>query len=270
MWFVMAVVLGAAQDPGENKDECKKVLDAFHAACRNASDPSRISAINELSHHVCSTSIGAITPYLGAESEALRIAAAKALGSMDHPKALEVLGAAVAPNEGTATVFDAIAKALQTLDWEAGAEPLHEVLARYHQKGFLDPIHVVIPVLGKLGSSASVDPLLKLLEHCENESKGGGTGKTRSAPNKTLIALEGPIKAALQQITGGNQPNYAKWKDWWRANQESLSAGATIVYRCKLTGKRWSQKAGEPMVCPNHSKPEKDGQVVKVLLRAKA
>lgn len=105
---------------------------------------------------------------------------------------------------------------------------------------------MVIPVLGKLGSAGSVDSLLKLLEHAENESKGGRGGKFRSAPNKALAALEGPIKAAIQENTGGNQPNYAKWRDWWHANRKSLTAGATNVFRYKLTGIEVVAESGGP------------------------
>jgi len=271
--LILALALALFQDAQENKEECKKALDTFHAATKGASESARIGAINELSHHVCSLSISAIAPYLGADSEGLRVAAAKALGAMDHPKSLEVLSAAVSPNEHNKAVFEAVAKALEKLDWEAGAEALNPVLAAFHEKSYLDPVQIVIPVLGKLGSAASVEPLINLLEHVETEGKSGGgrVGRLRSAaPNKALAALEAPIKNALQQITGGNQPNYSKWKDWWRANRESLIAQATIVYRCKATGKRWAQKAGEPQACPNHDKPEKDGQAVKVLLHSKA
>ena len=273
MLIAVAMACAILQDPGENREECKKALDTFHAATNGAPEPGKISAINELAHHVCTASVAAIAHYLSSESPALRIAAAKALGTMDHPKSVEALANAVVPSEADKTVFDAVVKAVEKVDYESGAESLHAVLARFHEQGMLDYVKEVIPVLGKLGSGGSVDPLLTLLEHVETESKGGRVGKVRTAnntaQNKALAALAGPIKAALAAITGGNQPNSTLWRDWWQANKESLTAGATIVYRCKLTGKRWSQTAGEAQSCPNHDKPEKDGQPVKVLLHSK-
>ena len=189
---------------------------------------------------------------------------------MDHPKSLEVLAAALPASESQKTLFDSVVKALQTLDWEAGAEPLNALLSKYHEKGMIDELHLVVPALGSLGSGTSVDPLLRLLEHAENEGKSGRVGKFRSAGNPKLVALEGPVRAALQAITGGNEPNYHKWKEWWGANRERLEASAVLVYRCKATGKRWEQKAGEAEVCPHHDKPEKDGQVVKTRLHSRA
>jgi hypothetical protein len=270
MIFLLASLLSASRQElhDHSKEECKKVLDEFHAACRNSSEATRIAALNALSKHLCSVSISAIGNLLGSDADAVRLAAAKALGTMDHPKSLEVLSAAVSTSEANYPVLDAVVKALQVLDWEAGAEALNGLLSRFHEKGFLDPLHVIIPALGKLGSGGSVDPLITLLEHAENEGKASRTGKVRTGGNPKLAALEAPIKSALQQITGGSEPNYQKWKEWWRANRGDLQDKATLVYRCKSTGKRYTRKAGESDTCPNHEKPEKDGQLVKTLLHS--
>lgn len=264
------LVLLFQADSAEDKEECKRAIDTFHSAYRNAAEAARIGAIDALAKHKCANSIAALAPLLAAETDRVRIEVAKALGGMDHPKAVEALSASVVPNENTRDVMDAIAKALQTLDWEAGAEPLNGLLSKYHEKGMADDLRVIIPVLGALGSSSSVDPLLQLLEHAENEGKKGRVGKVRSAGNPKLVALEAPIRAALQAITGGNEPSYVKWRDWWHANREALIQSAVIVYRCKATGKRWEQKAGEAQQCPNHDKPEKDGQVVKTRIHSRA
>jgi hypothetical protein len=266
MTTIAVLLLCLQSEPHEDKEECKKALDAFHAALHGTSDAGRIAAVDALSKHKCPNSIAALAPLLVADSEAVRIATAKALGGMDQPKALEALTLAVPANENSRNVLDGLAKALQTMDWEAGAEPLNVLLAKYHEKGMIDDLRVIIPVLGSLGSQSSVDPLLRLLEHAENEGKGGRVGKLRSAGNPKLVALEAPVKGALQAITGGNEPNYQKWKEYWHSNRDRLLASAVIVYRCKGTGKRWEQKASEPEVCPNHDKPEKDGQVVKTRL----
>jgi hypothetical protein len=257
------------QTPSEDKAACKAALEQFKAGVHQSAEAARVSAIETLGKHVCPEAIVALAPHLGEDTERVRMAAAKALSGMDHPKSLEVLVAALPGSEASKPLFDAMVKALQTLDWEGGAEPLNALLSKYHEKGMIDEVHSVIPALGSLGSQTSVDPLLRLLEHAENEGKSSRAGRLRSGGNPKLLALEGPIKAALQAITGGNEPNYHKWKDWWAANRDRLMASAVIVYHCKTTGKRWEQKAGEPEVCPNHDKPEKDGQVVKVRLHAR-
>jgi HEAT repeat protein len=270
MNFIIALVLATQAGLVEDKEECKLTLDAFHVAYRSGTEGARIAAVELLAKHKCPNSIVALAPVLGADSDKVRIAAAKAIGSIDHPKALELLTAALPASETVKDVFEAVVKALQTLDWEAGAEPLNSLLTKYHEKGMTEELRIVIQALGSIGAPSSVDPLLQLLEHAENEGRAGRVGKLRSSGNQKLVVLEAPIKAALQAITGGNEPTYAKWKDWWRGNRERLLESAVLVYRCKLTGKRWEQKAGQAEVCPNHDKPEKDGQIVKTRLHARA
>jgi HEAT repeat protein len=264
------LLLALQNGSAENKEEIKAALQQFKTAIHQSADASRIAAIDALSKHHCQEAVAALAPYLTGDTDAVRMAAAKAVGGIDHPASLEALSQALTPNEATRSVFDAVVKALVTLDWEAGAEPLNALLSKYHEKGMLDEIHVVITALGSLGSETSVDPLLRLLEHAENEGKKGRAGKFRSPGNPKLVALEAPIKAALQAITGGNEGTYHKWKEWWGANRDRLLASAVLVYRCKATGKRWEQKAGEAPNCPNHDKPEHDGQVVKTRLHARA
>jgi HEAT repeat protein len=271
MPLLLSLVLLAQVDSGESKEECHKAVEAFHASMKGAAEAARLVAIDALSKHHCVPAISALAPLLQSPEELIRLAAIRALGSMDHLEAVEALTAELPTWESSKNpTFDAMLKALQTLDWEAGADPLNSLLAKFHEKGMIDEMKPVIQVLGNLGSSTSVAPLLQLLEHAENEANGGRVGKTRSAANPKLKALEGPIRAALQSITGGNEPTYRKWHDWWQENRDRLTASATLVYHCKMTGKRWEQKAGEPMACPNHDKPEKDGQLVKTRLHPRA
>jgi hypothetical protein len=173
---------------------------------------------------------------------------------------------AVAPNVKDHEVLEGLANAIEDLDWEVGATILNPLLKKHDDKVILEALHVIVPMLGKLGSESSVEPLIKLLEHAENEGKRVKAGGKRYTGNQKLAALKAPIDKALQAITGGNEASADKWGDWWKANRERLIAASTVVYRCKATGKRWGQKAGEPQECPNHDKPQKDGQPVKVKL----
>lgn len=267
MMVAMMLALALQQAALADKDDCKVAVEEFKSTMRGTPEGARISAIDTLSKHVCPDAIAAIAVHLTQDTEAIRMAAARAIGGMDHPKSLEVLLAGLIPSEAEKNLFDALIKALQALNWEGGAVPLNGLLSKYHEKNMTDEIHLIVPALGSLGSPTSVEPLLKLLEHAENEGKSSRAGKLRAAGNPKLLALEAPVKAALKAITGGNEPNHQKWKEWWGANRERLMASAVLVYRCKVTGKRWEQKASEPAACPNHDKPEKDGQLVKTRLR---
>lgn len=270
MAFFASLALLLQGDPGEDKEACHQALEAFHAAFRGPAEGDRIGAVAALGKHHCAAAVAALAPLLEAESPSMRIAAAHALAGMDHSKAVDAVIAALPANEATRDVFDALVKALEKLDWESGAEPLNALLAKYHEKGMVDEMKPIVQALGSIGSANSVDPLLRLLEHAEAEAQGGRVGKVRSTANTKMKALEGPVRAALQAITGGNEPTYKKWKEWWPANRDRLTASAVLVYRCRKTGKRWEQKAGEAMACPNHDKPEKDGQLVKTRLHTRA
>jgi HEAT repeat protein len=264
--LLTAPIFVQSEAPKEDPEECKRTIEAFRLAYKTGGEPGRTAAVGLLTKHPCAKSVDALAPMLTAETDAVRIAAAKVLGGFDLPKAMEAVAAAVPPNSQRHEVLEALAKALETLDWEAGAETLNPTLSKHHDKDVLETLHVVVPVLGKLGSSSSVEPLIKLLEHAENEGKRVRAAGVRAAGNPKMLALEAPIRKALQEITGGNEPTADKWDDWWKANRERLFAGATVVYRCRSTGKRWGQKAGEAQQCPHHDKAEKDGLVVKTSL----
>jgi HEAT repeat protein len=254
------------QEIKEDPEDCKKALEAFRTQYKSGPEASRAAAASSLSKHVCPKAVDALAQLLAAEADTVRIAAAKTLGGFDLPKAVEALASAVPANSQRHEVLEAIAKAIETLDWEVGAESLNPLLGKHHDKDVLETLHVVVPVLGKIGSPTSVEPLIKLLEHAENEGKRVRAAGVRAAGNPKMLALEAPIRKALQEITGATEATADKWDDWWKANRERALAGATPVYRCKAIGKRWAQKAGEPMACPFHDRPEKDGQLVKTRL----
>lgn len=251
----VALLLALRQDADQ---DCKKALEDFRAAYRNAAEQARIGAVEKLGQHKCESAIGALAPILTGEAESVRIAGAKTLGTFDDPKAVVAVAQAVAPNINNHEVLEALTRALVDLDWEVGATTLNPLLSKHDDKDVLEALHVIVPMLGKLGSGTSVEPLIKLLEHAENER--GGLRRVKG--NARLAALEGPIRKALGEITGGTESTWKLWRDWWNQNRERLEKGATLVYRCQATGKRWAQKAGEAVKCPNHDKPVKDGVLV--------
>jgi HEAT repeat protein len=269
--IIAAALLLAAQDSKHSEEECKSALAAFHAAWKGDSETGKIAAIHEVSKHHCEKTLALLAPLLVMDAEKVRVTAAKALGKFDNGKAVAALAEAAGPNDKDTAVLDAIAQALKDLDWEAGAEQLNPYL-KDHEKQVVDALHVIVPVLGALGSPSSVEPLIELLRYSENEKsgrvavKGIKTGGKNSNAGK-ITALKGPVEKALQEITGHSpEPTARAWEDWWKANSAALIAGAKIVYRCKATGKRWEEKAGEPVKCPYHDAPTKDAEPVKTKL----
>lgn len=255
----MVLLLALQQDA---EQDCKKALEDFRSAYRSGAEQARIGAVEKLGQHKCESSIGVLAPILTGEAETVRIATAKTLGTFDDPKAVVAVAQAVAPNINNHEVLEALTRALVDLDWEVGATTLNPLLSKHDDKDVLEALHVIVPMLGRLGSGTSVEPLIKLLEHAENER--GGLRRVKG--NARLAALEGPVRKALGDITGGTESTWKLWRDWWTQNRERLEKGATLIYRCQATGKRWPQKAGEAVKCPNHEKPVKDAVLVSTRL----
>src|SRR5579859_4263332 len=135
MLTVMTVLLALAQAAPEGKEETKAALEAWKTGIHQSNEPDRVAAVEALAKHVSPEAIAALGSHLMAEdTDRVKSAIAKALGGMDHPKSLEVLIAALPANESSKTLFDAVVKALQKLDWEGGAEPLNSLLGKYHEK----------------------------------------------------------------------------------------------------------------------------------------
>src|SRR5579883_617286 len=91
MMLLTLVMWAAQQGPGDGKAEVKGELDRFKGAIRSASEAARISAIQSLSVSARTEVLGPLASLLTGDSEGVRVAAARALGGMDHPKAVEVL-----------------------------------------------------------------------------------------------------------------------------------------------------------------------------------
>lgn len=273
LWFAVLVTLmsaGILHAAQEDEEECKRALEAFRTEYKGATEAGRVAAVQGLQRHMCEKSVGILGPMLTGEAAAVRVAAAKVLGTFDHPKAVEALTLAVKPNAERRDELVAIANALETLGWEAGALALNSLLSDHHDKDVIGGIDELVKVLGKMASPTSVEPLIKLLQHAENESKGVRRGKGKIGGNKQMEALIAPVRKALQEITGGTATSPEGWEDSWKANRERLLAESTLVYWCKGTGKRWAQKAGEAQECPHHDKKMKDGQLIAVRLGSKA
>jgi HEAT repeat protein len=269
----LALFLVLSQAVNHSEEDCKAVLAKFHADVKGGGEGDKITAIGDLSKHYCDKTVDLLRQLMIDDTEKVRIAAAKAIGKADSQKAVQAVAEAIPLNDKDPAVLEALAQALKDLDREAGAEALNPYL-RNHEKYVVEALHIVIPVLGSIGSSSSVDPLLELLKHAETSSGGGGRVKgvktsTRPGTNnaQSVASLKGVIEKALTEITGHPAEKTSQlWEEWWRGNRASLLGQATVVYRCPSTGKRWEEKVGQPVKCPFQDGPEKDLILIKVKL----
>ncbi len=255
---------GARGADGPGEEEARKAIEKFRMVYKSSADSARAGAAAELGRTKHEKVIPILAALLMGEAFEVRAAAARALGGFDDPRAVESLSSALLPNAKNRVVVEALAKALETADWEAGGTALSLLLKKHDDNDVIDSLGAVVGSLGKLGSPSSVEPLIELLKHCENEGQGGGR---RYKGEPKMQALRAPIAKALTAITGTQQSSARLWADWWRKNQERALSSATIVYRCRNSGKRWPESASQPKRCPDDPKSPVCIQVVKTSLK---
>jgi len=187
-WLTGILLVLQPQEGKDVSDECKKALDAFRKAYAGADEAKRVEAVRELGNHRCGSCVSVLSGLLVSEADKVRITTAKVLGTLDDPKAVEAVAGAVLPNKDRHEVLEPLAKALEDLDWEVGATILNLLLKKHDDKDILEALHIIVPVVGKMVSTTSVEPLIKLLEHAENEGKRVRVGGKRYAGNPRLAA----------------------------------------------------------------------------------
>ena len=202
-----------------------------------ASIEGKISAIHEAVKTEHEKVLKAVGEMLLTEADSVRIAAAGALATADHPVSVDVLVAALSPNLRREEVVTAIFKAIGELGWQSAVKPLNDLLPKVGEPDFRIILPGAIAALGQLGSLSSVDPLLELLMKLENGA--------RRNPWPNEGAMRRNAEEALRQITGQSLNGVANWEPWWRANKDGLPAKLIRVYWLRKTQDRQQVAPGE-------------------------
>ena len=205
--------------------------------CAKLPIEGKIVALQEAAKIEHESVIKAIGEMLVKEADPVRIAAARALGEVDHPVSAEVLMAALAPNVKRDNVFKALLNAIAELGWQTPVPTLNGLLSKVADADTRDILPEVISTLGRLASISSIEPLIDLLLKLENG------GRRNPWPN------EGPMRRngedALRMITGVAEKGVAEWEAWWRANKDGIAAKATRIYWIRKTQDRVDVTPGE-------------------------
>jgi hypothetical protein len=222
--------LALGQDPVPTEKEGEAAAHKLREEAAKSSIEGKIAALQEALKTEHEKVIKVVGEMLLTEADSVRIAAANALGSVDHPASAEVLKNAVLPNIRREDVMIAIFKAIGELGWQSAVPTLNELLPKVAEADIRSVLPHACSALGQLGSTTSVDPLIDLLEKLENG------GRRNPWPN------EGPLRRnaeeALREITGMAFNKAAEWAPWWRANQDSLRAKLLRVYWSRKTQDR--------------------------------
>lgn len=236
---MIALLLAAllAQDPVPSDRDGENTARTFREVTAKAGIEAKIAALQEALKVEHEKVIKAVGEMLTTEADPVRIAAAKALGEVDHPASVEVLVTALAPNFRREDVYPVILKSIGELGWQSAAGRLNEMLSKVGEADVRPVLPDVLETLGQLGSAASIEPIIDLLLKLENG------GRRNPWPN------EGPMRRAgeeaLRAITGQPIRGVAEWQAWWRANQEPLRAKMVRTFWVRKTQDRVDVAPGD-------------------------
>ncbi|HXX95430.1 MAG TPA: hypothetical protein VEN81_17550 [Planctomycetota bacterium] len=205
------------------KDDIETKLKEFADQMKAAkADSERLSAIDALAATRHPKAAQKILPIItGPFSDAVRVAAADAVGRIGDVKAGQGLQSAIGtfggllqsenPNRtGDQKVAEAIVRALGTLKDHSAVKQLSGMTISANVPLMAE----VARSLGKIRDLGCMDALLKL-HYAANAPEGAGATNVRKplAPH-TL--------AALRRITGQSLTTPDEWNKWWRANGGSF------------------------------------------------
>lgn len=226
--LLLAVFL--AQDPVPTDKDGEAAARKLKEECAKATIDGKIAAIQEAVKTEHEKVLKAIGEMMLGEADPVRVAAATALGTADHPASAEALSAAVLPNLRREEVLPAILKAIAELGWQSASGRLNDLVSKVGEADVRAVLPNVIDALGKLGSPSSIDPLIDLLMKLENG------GRRNPWPNEGPMRRE--AESALRAITGMDLRRAADWQPWWNTNQEMLRQKMSRTFWVKKTQDR--------------------------------
>ncbi len=217
-------LLWSQEAPFSDKD-AEEAIKKMKASFEGASIEKRAAAVQEALGVEHEKVIRAVGEVFFREPNPVRVAAARALGEVDHPASVEVLLKALPANQNRAEVMPEIVKALGKLGYQSACPALHEYVKRVGDPDVRLFLPDVVEALGRLGSATSIDPLVDLLRKME-------TGRRAWVNEGELIRV---TERALRAITGQDFRRALDWDNYWRQNSEFLKAGMIRTYWIRKT-----------------------------------
>ncbi|MBI3272909.1 MAG: hypothetical protein HYZ53_28230 [Planctomycetes bacterium] len=263
LWVAATGSAWAQDDPKRDEEkEARKAFAKFEQDYKNTVQAERVHALQQLAFVRRDLALAALSKVLVSDTDAVRIAAADVAARIDDLSTVQMLGRAIEPNLTRREVMAAIVKALETLDWEAGAAILNSLLARDQETEVANVLEDVVPALGKIGSPTSIEPLIALLDHVEGAARLPSKNRDRRAQD--LVKMKTPAGNAIAGITGWKKEKESEdWEARWRDDGPRLMAERIIVYFCKNTFRRWELSVREKVKCPHDDKAPSCVVVVK-------
>ncbi|MBI4580353.1 MAG: HEAT repeat domain-containing protein [Planctomycetes bacterium] len=160
---ILVALLASLASASSHADEAADRIGAFQAAYRSRDEAARIAAVQDLSGVREPRVYALLGKLLPADTDAVRRAAADALGASGDVRCAPLLKAAVQPNHKNPLVLEAVFRAMGAV---GGA--CEDVLGKHmNGKGtgleteYAPSVFACIDALGSIRSAASVEQLLR-------------------------------------------------------------------------------------------------------------
>jgi hypothetical protein len=241
-WLVVAVLSFQSQE-----DTVAQAVADFQKAFAG-SEQNKIDALDHLRDLAHDKVFPEFAKAL-ADAPAVRAKAIDVLSAIDHPKAAEMLSAAVKSNIGEKATRDALLNALNRVQWDAYYAAVADSLA----DKMLDPAltgqaFLMVSIAERIGSPAFADALIRGLKIVEEKLNEGGARLTGNADEYL-----GGLRRSIKACTGEEKATGAEYETWWKKNKAPLLKKGREVLWCKSSGRRWDRAAGDAKaICPHH------------------
>jgi hypothetical protein len=261
-----------AQDPADAERQLKSRINEVRKLANSSDEATRLKAVEELGTLFDEEARSVLSAKMTSDTDAVRVAAAKALLKHRKPVCAQSLGNAIQANVKNEKLVKAFVDALAELDMCASIPVLFTVLESRFESG-----RDALEALVKLGCPEAVQPLVAFLKKAETEEKKpdffeniqnvrqqpGQVPRPRGpdkienkTKNKPLAALAPKVRESLKALTG---KSYDAHKDWASALASgSLSPRVSSVFLCEAAREKYEIAAGKAKKCPHAGESKSD------------
>lgn len=254
----------SGQDGTDARKEIRTKLSDLRKTLGSSVESERIAAISELGSILEDEARSMLASRLSADSEAVRIAASKAIAKHKHSGSANSIGAAIDPNAKNEPVLRAFIDALEDLDMCAGLPVLVAML----EVDTHDLAEQALKAIARIGCPEAAQGLINLLREAEVEAREpdrvpdpryrnqgrNNRRPTRGTPYRSnpgkdqqLAKLAPKVKQTLSAITGQSFSTVAEWESWLRASALKLAS----IYLCETDRERFEIPSGKSKKCPH-------------------
>lgn len=266
--LALALAPSYGQDDAEARKARRARISELRKRLSTGSESEKLAAIEELGGIYDKDARSLLAARLGAGTEAVRLAAVKAIMRQRHPYSARAIAAAIQANLNSPSVLRAFIEALQALDVCASIPGLVSLIeVNDHQMA-----ESALKAIGKIGCPEAAPGLIHILEETEAEARKpdrvpyrtrsryrrGRYGRrrvryaTNRAKDQKLARLAGTVRETLSQITGQSFSTAEEWRGWLERGGSEYKL--VRVYLCEDTMQTYKVSPGDSNKCPYSDK----------------